>query len=152
MKRSMQARGKLIGASMAAMIFAGCSAGPPANLGVKDGALAPCPNSPNCVSTRSTDAKHRIEPLAFQGGTTETMTALVEVANRMERTTIVSRRERYLHVEYRTKMGFVDDVEFLLDERTRTVHFRSASRVGYSDLGVNRKRMERFRDLYTGAP
>ena len=76
------------------------------------------------------------------------MARILRVVDKMERTTIITRREDYLHVEYRTKMGFVDDVEFYLDAQTQTVHFRSASRVGYSDLGVNRKRMEEFTTLY----
>jgi uncharacterized protein (DUF1499 family) len=76
------------------------------------------------------------------------MAMILRVVDKMERTTIIARREDYLHVEYRTKMGFVDDVEFYLNEQTQTVHFRSASRLGYSDLGVNRKRMEEFTILY----
>jgi len=117
-----------------------------------EGKLAPCPNSPNCVSTQSSDAKHAIEALPFRGSRADTMARILRVVDKMERTTIITRREDYLHVEYRTKMGFVDDVEFYLEEQTQTVHFRSASRVGYSDLGVNRKRMEEFTTLYRNLP
>jgi uncharacterized protein (DUF1499 family) len=80
------------------------------------------------------------------------MAAILDVVGKMVRTTIITQREDYLHVEYRTKMGFVDDVEFHLDDATRTVHFRSASRIGYSDMGVNRKRMEEFTRLYRALP
>jgi uncharacterized protein (DUF1499 family) len=80
------------------------------------------------------------------------MAAILAVVEKMQRTTVITQRENYLHVEYRTKMGFVDDVEFYLDESTDTVHFRSASRIGYSDLGVNRKRMEEFSSLYRALP
>jgi len=139
-------------ATLSMALFARCSGGPPANIGVKDGKLSPCPKSPNCVSTQSSDAKHGIEALSFRGSRTETMAAILEVVAQMERPTIITRSEDYLHVEYRTKMGFVDDVEFYLDEQTQTVHFRSASRVGYSDLGVNRKRMEQFTALYRDLP
>jgi uncharacterized protein (DUF1499 family) len=80
------------------------------------------------------------------------MEAILTVVGKMPRTTVITRREDYLHVEYRTKMGFVDDVELYLDEPARTVHFRSASRIGYSDLGVNRRRMEEFTHLYRSLP
>ena len=56
--------------------------------------------------------------------------------------------EAYLHYEFTSLLlRFVDDVEFLFDEATKTVHFRSASRTGYSDLGVNRRRMEQMQAL-----
>ena len=135
-------------ATLSMMLFARCSGGPPSNIGVKDGKLSSCPKSPNCVSTRSSDEQHGIEALPFRGSRAETMARILRVVDKMERTTIITRREDYLHVEYRTKMGFVDDVEFYLDAQTQTVHFRSASRLGYSDLGVNRKRMEEFTALY----
>jgi len=108
------------------------------------------------VSTQATDEAHRIEALEYKdlaGAAVEavrgaTMEALVRVVEQTRRTRIVRRTDTYLHAEYRTRLGFVDDVEFLLDDATRRVHFRSASRVGHSDLGVNRKRMEGFRELY----
>ena len=78
------------------------------------------------------------------------MSAILRIIENTKRTTIITKREDYLHVEYRTRLGFVDDVEFHLDRESRTVHFRSASRVGYSDLGVNRKRMEEFTNSYLG--
>jgi len=139
-------------ATLSMMLFGRCSGGPPSNIGLKDGKLSPCPKSPNCVSTRSSDPQHGIEALSFRGSRSETMAAILAVAGKMQRTTIVTQREDYLHVEYRTKMGFVDDVEFHLDETTQTVHFRSASRIGYSDLGVNRKRMEEFANRYRALP
>ena len=131
-------------------IFGGCRGNPPAHLGVRDGGLFPCPESPNCVSTQSEDDAHRMEPLEYQGTRNETMDRILQVVNDMKRTRIVVQEDEYLHVEYRSLVGFVDDVEFYLDEKTRTVHFRSASRLGYSDLGVNRKRMEQFREMYGG--
>ncbi|UCF99182.1 MAG: DUF1499 domain-containing protein [Spirochaetaceae bacterium] len=139
-------------ATLSMMLFGRCSGGPPSNLGVKDGKLPPCPKSPNCVSTQSSDRQHGIHALPYHGSRAETMTAILGVVNSMERTTIITQREGYLHVEYRTKMGFVDDVEFYLDDKSQSVHFRSASRIGYSDLGVNRKRMEEFSALYRALP
>ena len=145
MKRSMPV---FAIAALSMMFFGRCSGGPPSNIGLQDGKLSPCPSSPNCVSTQAGDPQHRIEALSFRGSQAQTMAAILSVVGRMKRTTVVTQKEDYLHVEYRTKMGFVDDVEFYLDEPSQTVHFRSASRVGYSDLGVNRKRMEEFSTLY----
>jgi uncharacterized protein (DUF1499 family) len=135
-------------ATLSMMLFGRCSGGPPSNIGLHDGTLSPCPKSPNCVSTQSSDPQHRIQALSFHGSKAQTMEAILTVVQKMKRTKVITRSEDYLHVEYRTKMGFVDDVEFFLDEASRTVQFRSASRIGYSDLGVNRKRMEEFTALY----
>jgi uncharacterized protein (DUF1499 family) len=139
-------------ATLSMMLFARCGGGPPSNIGAKDGKLSLCPKSPNCVSTQSIDEQHGIEALPFRRSRAETMALILAVVEKMARTTIVTQRGDYLHVEYRTKMGFADDVEFFLDEQTQTVHFRSASWVGYSDLGVNRKRMEKFTALYRAFP
>ena len=112
--------------------------------------LAPCPDSPNCVSTLATDEEHGISPLAFRGSTDETMEAIVSVVKQMVRTRIITRDRLYLHAQYRTRIGFVDDVEFVLVEGEQRVDFRSASRVGYSDLGLNRRRMDEFISIYEG--
>jgi uncharacterized protein (DUF1499 family) len=59
----------------------------------------------------------------------------------------------YLHVEMRSLMfRFVDDVEFSLAASAGLIHVRSASRVGYSDFGVNRKRVERIRAAFDSQP
>ena len=142
----------IVVATLSLGIFSGCSGGPPSNVSGDDGQLAPCPDSPNCVSTMATDEEHGIEPLQFRGSVEETMASIVQVVDSMVRTTIITKQVEYLHAEYRTRIGFVDDVEFLLDSATDTVHFRSASRLGYGDLGVNRARMEEFRTLYKNLP
>jgi uncharacterized protein (DUF1499 family) len=70
----------------------------------------------------------------------------------MPRTDIVTLEEDYIHAECRSRIfGFVDDVEFWFDGANGVIHFRSASRMGYSDLGVNRKRMERIRKEFSQA-
>lgn len=121
----------------------------PSNLGLVDGRLRACPTSPNCVCTRATDEEHRIEPLRFDGGAAEALERLKRVIGALPRTKIVTANGHYVHVEFTTLvMRFVDDVEFAIDEKTRTIHFRSASRVGYSDLGVNRRRMEAIRAAF----
>lgn len=134
------------------LILTGCLSKPPKNLGIRDGRLSSCPDSPNCVSTTATDEEHAIEPIIYSGTIEEAREKILEVVKQMERTTVITAEESYIHVEYRTKiMRYVDDVEFLIDdgtEGTKTIHFRSASRVGYSDMGVNRARMEEFRRLF----
>jgi uncharacterized protein (DUF1499 family) len=110
--------------------------------------LAPCPSSPNCVSTQAQDEGHAIEPIRYRKSRAEAKEALKEVIRSMPRTKLVEEDETYLHYEATSLLlRFVDDVEFLLDDETKTIHFRSASRTGYGDLGVNRKRMEQVRAL-----
>ncbi|MCD5324847.1 MULTISPECIES: DUF1499 domain-containing protein [Pontibacillus] len=119
------------------------------NLGVKDGKLAECPSSPNCVSTQAEDASKKMEPLPFKGTREETKDTLKNILNEYGRVSIEEETEDYIHATFKTKiMRFTDDVEFYLDDNAEVVHFRSASRVGYSDLGKNRSRMEEIRTLY----
>lgn len=118
----------------------------PTNLGVQSGKLAPCPKTPNCVSSQSQDPQHRIEPLSYNSTPTEAMAKLKIVIENQERTKIITETENYLYAEFTSAlMGFVDDVEFLLDDSNKVIHIRSASRLGKSDLGVNRKRIETIR-------
>lgn len=118
-------------------------------LGVKDGMLSPCPASPNCVSSQSEDRAHHIEPFRFSGSLDEAREALLSVIRSEKRTRVITETDDYIHAEFRSLIfRFVDDVEFYFDGATKTIHVRSASRVGHSDLGVNRKRVERLRELF----
>lgn len=131
------------------LIIQGCSGMRPKDIGVKDGKFKACPGSPNCVSTQSADPEHRIDPIIYTGSISDAMDKLVKVINSMERTKIITRTDDYLYAEFKSKlMGYVDDVEFYFVDGRKTIEFRSASRLGYSDLGVNRKRMEDIRKLY----
>ena len=113
--------------------------------------LSPCPSSPNCVSTQAQDKGHAIAPFRYRKSRVEAKEALKEVVRSLPRTKLVEEDESYLHYEFTSLlMRFVDDVEFLFDDETKTLHFRSASRTGYGDLGVNRKRMEQVRALVGG--
>ncbi len=113
--------------------------------------LSPCPSSPNCVSTQATDESHAIAPFQYKKPRAEAKEALKAACTTLPRTKLVEEDESYLHYEFTSLLlRFVDDVEFLFDETTKTVHFRSASRTGHSDLGVNRKRMEQVRALVGG--
>lgn len=125
------------------MIFAGKR---PTTLGVHNGRLAPCPKTPNCVSSQSSDGVHKIEPLTYTSSAVEAIANLKTVIQNMERTKIITETSNYLYAEFTSAiMRFVDDVEFYLDEREKVIHVRSASRLGQSDLGVNRKRVEAIR-------
>lgn len=118
----------------------------PDNLGVKDGRFAACKPTPNCVSSQAdpADQEHYIAPIAFGG----TMHELRRAVESMTRATVVKEEGSYLYAEYKSAlMGYVDDVELLFDEKARLVHVRSASRLGRSDFGVNRKRIEELRGL-----
>lgn len=124
----------------------------PTHLGVQSGQLAPCPNTPNCVSSFSLNAQHRIEPLSYRTTASEAMAALKQVIQSLDRTKIVTETDNYLYVEFKSAlMGFVDDVEFLLDEGKKVIQVRSASRLGQSDLGVNRNRIETIRSKLSQA-
>ena len=113
--------------------------------------LPPCPSSPNCVSTQATDDGHAIAPIRYRKARAEAKEALKEAIRSLPRTKLVEEDEAYLHYEFTSLLfRFVDDVEFIFDEVTKTLHFRSASRIGYGDLGANRTRMEEIRRLVDG--
>ncbi len=118
-------------------------------IGIVDGKFHPCPKSPNCVSTQSTDEKHKIKPLQYNSTLEEAREKIKNIIKSLKRTKIITESDNYLHFEFRTAtFKFVDDVEFYFDGKEKIIHFRSASRVGWSDMGVNRKRMEKIRKLY----
>ena len=110
--------------------------------------LAPCPSSPNCVSTQAQDESHAIAPVRYRKSRAEVKEALKEVIRSLPRSKLVEEDESYLHYEFTSLLlRFVDDVEFVFDDEAKTIHFRSASRTGYGDFGVNRARMEQVRAL-----
>ncbi|MDP1932226.1 MAG: DUF1499 domain-containing protein [Gammaproteobacteria bacterium] len=118
----------------------GCAGERPATLGAQNGQLGTCPDSPNCVSSNDVRESHNITPLSA------TLSAVREAVRQMPGAQIIREDGNYLYAEFTTRlMGFVDDVEFLADPAAGVVHVRSASRLGKSDLGVNRKRIEAIR-------
>ena len=113
----------------------------PSNLGANDGKLAACPGTPNCVNSQSDDAQSKIDALPGVS-----IAKIKQVVEEMTGTTIIEENDNYLYAEFKSKlMGYVDDVEFYLDHANNAVQVRSASRLGKSDLGVNRKRVEEIR-------
>ena len=114
----------------------------PDNLGVRDGMLAPCKRSPNCVSSQAnpSDAEHYIAPIH---GTMESVRRAIDA---FPRSRIIQEGKGYLYAEFRTKLlRYVDDVEFYFDGHV--IHVRSCSRLGRRDFGVNRKRVEALRTV-----
>ena len=125
----------------------------PDNLGLKQGRLAPCRTTPNCVSSQAdpADAEHYIAPIAFKGTALEAMAAVRKAVEAMERSTVIRHEEDYLYAEFRTRlMRYVDDLEFAFDEKAGVIHVRSASRLGRRDFGVNRARVDALRSRIEG--
>lgn len=119
----------------------------PQHLGVKEGRLAPCPESPNCVSSQETRMYFRVKPIAFVGTLAQTMNRFRQVLEQeMDRIIVLVFDENYIYAEARTAaLHFTDDVEIYCVEEEKLCHFRSASRLGYSDLGVNLSRYKEVR-------
>ncbi len=127
---------------------------PPPTLAGPDGTLAPCPASPNCVSSRCdpSDSVHYIEPFEARGDTGKALGLLAACVGAEPRARIIAQTPGYLHAECRSAVfGFVDDLEFQVEPGGLVVHVRSAARLGHRDLGVNRKRVERVRARYFAA-
>jgi uncharacterized protein (DUF1499 family) len=126
----------------------------PDDLGLHDGMLkAPGPNSVNVVSSYATrqvsTAYNAIEPIHFNGESEAAFDKLKRVVGAMDDATIIKSEPTYVYAQYRTPlMKFVDDVEFVLDAPNHAIQMRSASRIGRSDLGANRKRLEAIRSLF----
>lgn len=115
-----------------------------ANAGLQNGALQACPDRPSCVCSTDTTDQHAIEALSIPTGTQDPIAAVAEVIKAMPRTAIIKQESNYLHATFTSGLfRFVDDVELLLEGDVLQV--RSVSRVGYSDLGANRKRVEAIR-------
>ena len=123
-------------------------------LGQVNGQLLPCPDSPNCVCSHDTEPASRIEPLACPGPDTPTqeLNRLRELVLSLPRTRLVEERPDYLRFEVTTALlRFRDDLEFAADDSKKVIQVRSASRIGRSDLGTNRRRVEAIRALFTPA-
>ena len=112
--------------------------------------LKTCPDSPNCVSSQSSDKAHYVQPIAFTSSATEALQQMKKIILAFPRTQLVSENKQSLHFEFKTRfMKYVDDVEIIIDDIDKVIHIRSASRTGYSDFGVNRKRVEKIRKKFS---
>lgn len=137
---------------MFVVVFTGCSS-------VKKGptfdgiSLGSCPSSPNCVSSlEEREGKHYLEEISYSGSREEAWADILEAVKLEKNYEVVTEREDYIHVIFRSGVfKFIDDLELYLPEDEKVIHFRSAARSGYSDFGVNRKRVERIRERFEGA-
>ncbi|TGM00201.1 DUF1499 domain-containing protein [Leptospira jelokensis] len=135
----------LIGIASPLLFFVDCTGTRPNDLGIRSGKLLECPSTPNCVSsyTDPSDKEHFRAPAPYTKPTSEAVAILKQRILETPRTKIIKEENNYLYVEFTSfLMRYVDDVEFYFDEKTKQLHFRSASRLGKSDFGVNRKRIE----------
>ena len=122
----------------------------PASIGIQVGSLALCGNKPNCVCSLDNRPNYMISPLDWTGTEVMGIEKIEALVNSYPRTKVISKSGNYLHAEFRTLIfGYVDDVEFLVDVDSKKIHIRSASRLGYSDLGANRSRMEKLSNQFT---
>jgi uncharacterized protein (DUF1499 family) len=128
-----------------------CAGSRPADIGIRNGRLSPCPASPNCVSSQASDNRHYIAPLRYGETAQEAKYRLLGVLKAMKRAKIVTDNGDYIHAEFTSAIfRFIDDTEFLFDDTAKIIQMRSAARVGYYDFGVNRRRLEAVRAEFTG--
>tara|TARA_R110001592_G_scaffold175466_5_gene414747 strand:- start:71949 stop:72452 length:504 start_codon:yes stop_codon:yes gene_type:complete len=140
----------LIGLISSAILLSACSGSRPTDIGISNGQLLPCPESPNCVNSRSNNQIHAIKAIHFKQpiSQAEAILAVKEALMTLPDIEIIKETQTYLYAEARSKiMRFVDDVEFLFpnNDMIQEVHVRSASRLGYKDFDVNRLRIESIR-------
>ena len=131
----------------------------PATVGVIGGRLQACDvRKSNCVCSQQPGGQghvmgpHEIQPFSFEGDAGDAMTRVIAVLMQQGNCHIAVNRPDYVHAEFTSdKLGFVDDVEFLLSQAEHVIHVRSASRLGLSDFGVNRARIETLREAFDEA-
>ena len=127
-------------------VLTACSTDQTIKTGAANDRLSPCPESPNCVSSLSEDKSHQVEPLTYNVPLEEAREKLISVIKSMKRSEIAIAENNYLHATFTSFLfRFVDDVEFSFDDERKIIDVRSASRTGYSDFGVNRRRVEEIR-------
>lgn len=128
------------------LMLSNCSGTKPEDLGCTEGRLSPCPDSPNCVSSQSSDKSHYVKPFTYRGTLTEARKALLSAIGEWPNSVMVKVTGPYIHAKFTSRFfRFVDDVEFCIDDDLKVINVRSSSRVGYYDFGVNRRRIERIR-------
>lgn len=131
------------------LILMACSTDQTIKTGATNNRLSPCPTSPNCVSSLSEDKSLFVDPLTYQATLEDAREKLISVLNSMKRAEIVTAESNYIHATFKSAVfRFVDDVEFSFDDQRKIIDVRSASRTGYYDLGVNRKRVEEIRKRF----
>lgn len=125
----------------------------PPPIGLVDAQLRQCPSSPNCVLSEGADAEHAIEPLPYRQDRASSERALETALLSVSNTRINTRSGDHWHALSTSRLfRFIDDIEVRFDDQRGQIHLRSASRVGYSDMGANAKRMDALRAAYQAQP
>lgn len=120
----------------------------PSNLGVKDGKLAPVPKSPNAVSSQCDNPEKKVDPIPFISDLDKSKESIKSALKSYGGIEIIKEDDNYIHAISTTKtMKYKDDLEFYFDVENKIIQFRSASRVGYSDRGLNRDRYNKMLNL-----
>ena len=130
------------------LLLAGCASAAKKETGMIQGKFYPCPTSPNCVSSMAPEEdSHYIKPIVYDGIDRDlAREKIITILEGLKNTTIVEESDEYIHAEVSSSFfKFIDDVEFYLPVDKKVIHIRSLARTGYSDFGVNRKRMEKIR-------
>ncbi|MDA3790118.1 MAG: DUF1499 domain-containing protein [Desulfobacula sp.] len=142
---------KLIFGMVSLILLSGC-AGTLPDLGLNNGRLTPCPKTPNCVNSQAAGEKHYIQSIRYAGTHQEARSRLLKVLESENRAKILTAQKNYIRAEFTSAFfRFIDDVEFYFPQAQTgetVIHIRSASRIGYSDLGANRKRIKRIRSKF----
>lgn len=152
-KRSIRNQLLLVGLVSSLIMLSACSGSRPTDIGITNGQLLPCPESPNCVNSRANNQEHAIKAFHFKKPISQVeainaINAIKEALMTLPEIEIIQETKTYLYAEATSKiMRFVDDVEFLFpnEQLIQEVHVRSASRLGYKDFDVNRLRIESIR-------
>ncbi len=133
--------------TLALIFMASCSSSKSTVPRINNGKFLPCPSSPNCVSSQAEDAKHKVDPIAFPiRKKTVIQGIIVKALNEIGRVEILTNTPEHIHAIFKTKIfKFKDDLDLYIDQTENLIHVRSASRTGYSDFNVNRKRVEQLR-------
>lgn len=136
--------------TLTALLFLiGCTSFPPRDLSQNANSIAECPASPNCVSSQSKSREHLVQPIPFSGNMNEFKDQVLKLSSILPRTQIARVDGPYIHlISTSLIFRFKDDIELYFNETDKIIHIRSASRVGYSDLGINRKRVESIREFF----
>ena len=144
----IKTKGFIISLLLFSVLF-GCEGTRPTNLGVRDEKLAPCPDKPNCISSQSTDQTHSVSPFTYTSPQKDAFADLKRILSDMKNASLVEESPIYIRSEFTTTLfRFVDDVEFFFDDAKKIIHIRSSSRLGYTDFGVNRERVEKIREAW----
>jgi uncharacterized protein (DUF1499 family) len=121
----------------------------PKNIGVEDGNLSKMPDSPNAVSSQTFDTSKFVEPFKYLDDYNNSKDIVIQMINEFAGARIITDEGYYIHAVFTTPiMKFKDDVEFYFDDKNKVIHFRSSSRIGYSDNGLNRNRYNKLSEIY----